>query len=622
MTGSALPTTFPTTWGANVLADGRARFRLWAPDQSSLMLRTPTGDCAMDRLDGGWFELVTDRVPVGGAYSFVLSDGFAVPDPAARAQAGDVHGPSKLVDPAAYAWATDWPGRTWEETVIYEMHVGTFTPEGTFRAAIDKLPHLADLGVTAVEVMPVAQFGGRRGWGYDGVLLYCPHAEYGAPEDFKAFVDAAHAHGLMVFLDVVYNHFGPDGNYLARYAAGFFHPERHTPWGAAIAFDEPAVRAYFVENALTWLTEYRLDGLRFDAIDHIDDPSGEPIIVEMARRIRETFDRPVHLHTEDERNIIGLHPYEDGKPTRFTAEWNDDYHNVMHPIATGDSEGYYADFVDNRWGKLARALAEGFVFQGEPSKIHGNRPRGVASAGQPLTAFVIFNQNHDQVGNRAFGERLLDLAEPDVVAAFTAVLLLSPQIPLLFMGEEWGETRPFCFFTDFDGDLAAQVRKGRRNEFAKFDAFIDPDTRDDIPDPNARSTFEASKVDWARRDAEDGRAWIAFTRALLAVRRREIAPRLHRIPARSGAIRTVEDGQVTVAWTLGDGARLTMAINLSETDGGPVPEGDVIAAVVGGGLACPGRERQTLRTLLLRSTIRRRDAGASSSRAGSARSRR
>lgn len=578
---------FSNGWGPQLLADGTTRFRLWAPDAATLSLSCEAGDIAMDALGDGWFECVTDKVPVGGGYSFRLPGGMLVPDPAARAQMDDVHGPSKLVDSAAYGWANTRPGRPWTECVIYELHIGTFTEGGTFRSAIDKLPHLAKLGVTAVEILPVAQFGGRRGWGYDGVLLYAPHEAYGGPDDMKAFVDAAHGHGLMVFLDVVYNHFGPDGNYLGLYASRFFDDARHTPWGAAIDYSEPAVRSFFVDNPLYWLSEFKLDGLRFDAIDHIRDPSDEPILVEMARRIRGRFGADVHLHTEDERNIISLHPYEAGVPQLYTAEWNDDYHNVMHPIVTGDNEGYYADFVDDHWAKLARALAEGFVFQGEPSKSHANAPRGVASAGQPLTAFVAFNQNHDQVGNRAFGERLIDLGAHDVVALFSAVLLLSPQIPLLFMGEEWGETRPFCFFTDFDGELADAVRKGRRNEFAKFDAFIDPDARADIPDPNALSTFEASRIDWAKPDTADGAAWLAFHSRLLAIRAAEVTPRLVGLRGNAGTILAVYDGVVDVAWTMGDGTRLTMAINLSDRDAGSIPPGRMIAAVVGGVLAEP-----------------------------------
>ena len=585
-------TGYATTWGANILGDGRARFRLWAPDEKQLRVRTDTGDLPMEAVGDGWFELVTDQVPVGAGYSFVLDDDSVVPDPASRAQTGDVHGPSRLVDPGAYQWRTEWSGRPWRETVIYEMHVGTFTEGGTFQSAIERLPYLAALGVTAVEIMPVAQFAGRRGWGYDGVLPYCPHEAYGTPEDFKAFVDAAHENRLMVYLDVVYNHFGPEGNHLGKYAAAFFHPERNTPWGSAIAFEETAVRAFFVDNPLYWLTEYRLDGLRFDAIDHIDDQGDEPILEAMARKVRESFGERAHLHTEDERNIISLHPYEDGKPTLFTAEWNDDYHNVIHPIATGDNQGYYADFVNEPWRKLARSLAEGFIFQGEPSKGHNGEPRGVVSTGQPLTSFVIFNQNHDQVGNRAFGERLLDISEREEVVALTAVLLLSPQIPLLFMGEEFGERRPFCFFTDFHGELADAVREGRRNEFKKFAAFSDPVSRAEIPDPNALSTFEACRLDWDRAAGYEGEDWLEIYRTLLDVRAREIVPRLSGEAPKAGRILRAEDSVVDVAWTLADGMTMTMAINMSTESVGPLPEGRVIAAVANGDLGRPATREQ------------------------------
>ncbi|MEM0906207.1 MAG: malto-oligosyltrehalose trehalohydrolase [Pseudomonadota bacterium] len=574
---------FAPTWGPT-LVDGGAKFKLFAPDVAALSLRTPSGDIPMDLKGDGWFETITDQVPVGAGYGFVLPDGLCVPDPAARAQIGDVHGLSKLVDPTDYRWKTSWSGRPWEEAVIYELHIGTFTGAGTFHAAIDRLGDLADLGVSAVEVLPIAQFGGRRGWGYDGVLLYAPHESYGTPDDFKAFVDAAHGHGLMVLLDVVYNHFGPDGNYLAHYAKSFFDPERDTPWGAALSFEDPAVRSYFSDNPLYWVEEFRLDGLRFDAIDHIKDGSEEHVLEEMARRIREHVDRPVHLCTEDERNIVALHPYVNGAPQRFTAEWNDDFHNVIHPIATGDNEGYYKDFVTDPWAKLGRALTEGFIFQGEPSKMHANEPRGVPSAGQPLTQFVIFNQNHDQVGNRAFGERLISLTDHDMLVALTAMLLLTPQTPLLWMGEEWGETNPFCFFCDFDGELAAAVRKGRRNEFSKFDAFIDPESREDIPDPNAAATFEASKIDWSRRNTPEGAAWLTLYRTLLAARREQIAPRLRGIGPNAGTLVQAEDGHIVAKWRLGDGATMTMAVNLTNASKGDRPQGQVVAAVSGGAL--------------------------------------
>ncbi|GAB5378218.1 MAG: malto-oligosyltrehalose trehalohydrolase [Acuticoccus sp.] len=574
----------PTTWGPTLLGDGTVRFRLWAPDIDHLSLRTPAGDLAMNAAGQGWFELVTDAVPVGGGYGFVLPGGLMVPDPAARAQVGDVHGLSRLVDPAGYPFRTPWQGRPWHEAVVYELHLGTFTSEGTFAAAAERLGHLADLGVTAVELMPVAQFAGRHGWGYDGVLLYAPHNAYGTPDDFKRFVDIAHGHGLMVLLDVVYNHFGPDGNYLGQYASAFFDAGRHTPWGSAIAFDKPHVRAFFIDNPLMWLTEYNLDGLRFDAIDHVRDESPEPILEEMARRIRETFDRPIHLCTEDERNIVALHPYEDGRPTRFTAEWNDDFHNMIHAIATGENEGYYADFAADRTVRLARALAEGFIFQGEPSKSHGGAPRGVPSAGQPPTAFVIFNQNHDQIGNRAFGERLIDLAEHDMVVMLTAMLLLSPQIPLLYMGEEWGETNPFSFFCDFDGELAGLVREGRRNEFAKFDAFRASVSREEIPDPNDPATFTASRIDWARPRSEAGATWLALYRRLLALRAAEVVPHLADAGADWGKVLRAEEGILAVRWRLGGGAVLEMTANLTAEDPAEMVPGRLIAAVAGGRL--------------------------------------
>ena len=352
---------YPLSWGAAFIRAGEVRFRLWAPGEERLELELDGKRAPMTRDDDGWFELVADGVRPGARYGFRLADGRFVPDPASRAQAGDVHGPSRVIDPTDYAWRTgDWRGRPWEEAVLYELHVGTFTPEGTFRAAIAKLGYLADLGVTAVELMPVAQFGGRRGWGYDGVLPYAPHPAYGSPDDMKAFIDAAHEHGLMVLLDVVYNHLGPDGNYLHCYAPAFFHPENQTPWGPAIAYERAPVRSFFIENALFWLHEYRLDGLRLDAVDHVRDPQSKPeILVEIAERVRTAItDRHVHLTTEDNRNITRLHTRgRNGEVPLYTAEWNDDVHNVLHVIATGESEGYYEDFVADPWGKLGRALA-------------------------------------------------------------------------------------------------------------------------------------------------------------------------------------------------------------------------------------------------------------------------
>ncbi len=559
---------FETSWGALPLEGGGARFRIWAPSQATMALRAEERgtDLPMRRGEDGWFELETDAVPVGGGYRFVLPDGFAIPDPAARAQIGDVHGPSRLVDPAAHAWrSANWKGRPWGETVFYELHTGTFTEKGTFAGIADRLDHLAELGVTALEVMPVAQFGGNRGWGYDGVLLYAPHVAYGGPEGLKALVDAAHERGLMMFLDVVYNHFGPDGSYLHLFAPEFFHPERQTPWGGAIAYEKPAVRSFFIENALYWLEEYRFDGLRLDAIDQIDVHSEEPILDELGAAIRARItDREVHLTTEDERNVTRLHLRdEDGRPRLYSAEWNDDFHHVAHVIATGEGEGYYADYTRDHAAKLARALSSGFVYQGESSAYKGE-PRGEPSGFLPPTAFVNFLQNHDQIGNRAFAERLTMLAPARVLEVLTAILLLSPAIPLVYMGEEWGETRSFAFFTDFHGELGDAVREGRRNEFRQWPEFASEENRAHIPDPNAESTFLASKIDWDLRfDPAHGRRLALFKR-LLKLRREEIAPRLAGIAGEAGTATMLGGDAFTVRWRMGDGAVLSLYANFEQ----------------------------------------------------------
>ena len=578
--------SFAKSWGSEFVRDGEVRFRLWAPGLDRLTLRLNGEDLPMARGEDGWFERVAIGVEAAAEYSFVLPDGEVVPDPASRAQAGDVHGPSLVVDPTSYRWRhPGWAGRPWEEAVIYELHVGTFTDEGTFRSAAEKLDHLASIGVTAVEIMPVAQFAGNRGWGYDGVLLYAPHPAYGSPDDFKWFVDEAHARGLMVLLDVVYNHFGPDGNYLALYAPEFFHPERLTPWGVAISYELDPVQSFFAENALYWLEEYNLDGLRLDAVDHADDA----LLQQIAARIRaEAWDKPIHLTTEDNRNVTLFHERgEDGSVIAYTAEWNDDFHNVTHAIATGEREAYYVDFVDDSWGKLARCLAEGYAYQGEVSPQHGE-PRGEPRAHLPPTAFVDFLQNHDQVGNRAYGERLGELTEPNMLRVLYAVLLLSPHIPLLFMGEEFAEDRPFLFFTDFHGDLAKAVTEGRRREFAKFSAFHAPDELKTIPDPNDPETFEASRLDWRKTEVGSGRIWMEYIRELLGLRREFLVPALKNAGPNSGRVVSATDGLIAIDWNLG-GATLMMRANMSDRlRPAPSIDGDIIFSEPRGQIAQPG----------------------------------
>ncbi len=516
---------FDTTWGAIRQGDA-VRFRLWAPGLDTLALRLGERELPMSTAGDGWFEAVEPASP-GTPYGFVLPDGMFVPDPAARAQAGDVHGPSLVVEPASYDWTVASPARPWAEAVIHEIHVGTFTEEGTFAAAAARMPYLADLGITAVELMPVAQFEGARGWGYDGVLLYAPHSAYGTPDDMKRLVEAAHEAGLMVLLDVVYNHFGPEGNYLSSFALDFYGHGRNTPWGDAIDFTSAAVRRFYADNALFWLLEYDLDGLRLDAIDHIHDPSDPDVLVEIARRVREARgDRPTWLTTEDNRNITRLHERApDGSTPLYDGEWNDDLHNAVHVVATGETEGYYGGFAHDPWGLYARALAEGFAYQGE-TEPGAQEGRGEPSAHLPPLAFVDFLQNHDQVGNRAMGERLIALTSQPMLDALQAIHLLSPHVPLMFMGEEYGETEPFFFFTDFHDELADAVREGRRGEFASFRMFADPEDRKAIPDPNALTTFLDFQAELARgrRRGGAGRARARADAVAPETRARRAAP--------------------------------------------------------------------------------------------------
>ncbi len=563
------------TWGAEPAANGLWRFRIWAPGLSEMNVIVEGEPRGMDRAAGGWFEAEYSAV-AGATYMFQPSSAMGpVPDPAARAQAADVHGPSVLVDPRAFAWRSRWQGRPWEETILYELHVGAFTGAHDFDGVRARLDQIADAGATAIELCPVAQFSGTRGWGYDGVLLYAPHVGYGGPIGLKRLVDAAHERNLMVFLDVVYNHFGPDGNYLSQYAPEFFHPERHTPWGAAIAFEQPAVRCFFIENALYWLDEYRIDGLRLDAIDHIDDQSEEPILVEIARAVREhDIERPVYLTTEDDRNITRLHVRDrNGRAILYDGEWNDDFHHVAHVLATGERDGYYVEYADDPRSAMMTALGEGFVQQGEPSAHRGGKPRGEPSSHLPPTAFINFLQNHDQIGNRAFGERLTTLADAPAVEVLTALLMLTPAIPLVFMGEEWGETRPFQFFCDFHGELARAVREGRRREFAKWAHFADAALRDTIPDPNDKATLERSTLDWTARNTDEGRARLALFRQITALRLKEIVPRLRGMSAMNADATAHADRGVEVSWRLGDGSRLILVANLGGSPFAVQPSG-------------------------------------------------
>jgi malto-oligosyltrehalose trehalohydrolase len=550
------------------LEEGGARFRLWAPGSREVALvlgeASARREIPMRPEPGGWHAARVEGVRAGTPYAYRVDEGEPVPDPASRAQRDDVNGPSLVVDPRDFDWTDDaWRGRPWREAVVYELHIGTFTPEGTFRSAESRLDDLAALGVTALEVMPVADFAGRRNWGYDGALPFAPDRAYGTPGDFKHFIAAAHARGLMVLLDVVYNHFGPEGNHLHRYAPQFFNPAHHTPWGAAINFDgEHAgpVREFYVHNALYWVEEFHLDGLRLDAVHAIADDSPTHIVADIARALAAGpgRERHVHLVLENDRNQSRFLRGE----VRASAQWNDDWHHAAHVLATGESDGYYGAYAARPVARLGRALAEGFAWQGEPSPFHPGEARGEPSADLPPLAFMPFLQNHDQVGNRALGERIAALADPRALELATAALLLAPSIPLLFMGEEFAASTPFLYFCDFHDDLARAVREGRRREFAAFERFRDPAARERIPDPGAQETFARSKLRWEEAGEGAHARRLALYRDLLGKRARFVAPHLagERFAAR---FETVGDAGLAVDWTLGDGARLHLRANFS-----------------------------------------------------------
>jgi len=566
-------------FGAEARADGSTRFRLWAPGAARMDLETTSGGVAsgmaMTALDAGWFEAHVAHAPAGTRYAY-RTGGARIPDPASRFNPDDVHGASMVVDPLAFEWKDGgWSGRAWEEAVIYELHIGTFTPEGTFAAAIGRLDYLADLGVTALEIMPVADFPGRRNWGYDGVLPFAPDASYGRPEELKRLVEQAHLRGLMVLLDVVYNHFGPEGNYLHAYAPQFFNARHHTPWGAAINFDAEGartVRDFFIHNALYWVEEYRFDGLRLDAVHAIADDSDPDIVTELARALRSGPGRERHIHLvlENDRNQARyLERDAAGRPLAASAQWNDDLHHALHILITGERDGYYEDYAARPLWYLGRSLAQGFGYQGEPSPHRDGATRGEPSAHLPPAAFISFLQTHDQVGNRALGERLCALAAPQALRAALACVLLAPAPPLLFMGEEFAASTPFLFFCDFGPELAAAVTRGRRHEFARFERFRDPAAQAAIPDPNDPQTFAASKLRWDEVGRAPHGEWLALHRELLALRRRLIVPRLAGM--RAGGDFRVEDGSVLrVQWTLGEGSRLHLLANFAASASVPV----------------------------------------------------
>lgn len=556
------------------LEQGGATFRLWAPSaQRVALVRSAgpdAGTAAMQRLADGWFELAVARADLDTRYAFCIDGGLTVPDPASRCNPDDVHAASALSDPRAFAWPDDaWRGRPWHEAVIYELHVGCFTAEGRFDAVIGRLDALQALGVTAIELMPVADFPGRRGWGYDGVLLFAPEASYGPPDDLKRLVAAAHARGLMVLLDVVYNHFGPDGNYLHVYAKPFFDPALPTPWGAAINLggrDSATVRDFFIHNALYWLEEFHLDGLRIDAVHAMEDRSTPHFVDQLALAVRTGpgRTRAIHLILEnDDNEAERLRRDAAGAPLLADAQWNDDVHHALHVLATGETDGYYRDFAAETLRLFGRALAEGFAYQGESSPFRNGRPRGTSSAQLPPLAFVNATQTHDQIGNRAFGERIAQLAaahgQSEALRALLACVLLAPSPPLLFMGEEYAASTPFLYFCDFAGELGQAVTAGRRAGFA------DPVQRATLPDANDARTFERSRLDWRERDTPPHAAWLALYTTLLQCRQARLVPWL--ASAGSGTFSLPVPGTLDITWPLAGGRRWRLLARLDGADG-------------------------------------------------------
>lgn len=571
-------------FGTDLLDDGRVRFRLWAPGASKVVLCLGDGDARaeleMASEQDGWFGMITDMATEGTRYRYRVDDSLEVPDPASRFQPDDVHGASAVIDPRAFQWRDqEWRGRPWHETVLYELHVGSFSEQGTYAGVQARLDELQSLGVTAVELMPLADFPGRHNWGYDGVYPFAPDSRYGTPEQLKELVQEVHRRGMMIFLDVVYNHFGPEGNYLHSYAPQFFTHRHQTPWGDGINFDgdlSTIVRQYFIHNALYWLEEYHFDGLRLDAVHAILDDSEPDILTELAARVRTDLGRHRHVHLvlENDDNAARYLPRAGEHPVRYyDAQWNDDIHHVFHVLLTGEQRGYYADYADAPAQQLARCLTEGFAYQGDPSRFRDGARRGEPSADRRITAFVNFLQNHDQVGNRAFGERIHDLAEPQAVRGATAVLLLAPSPPMLFMGQESGSTQPFPFFCDFGPDLAAAVTEGRRREFERFPEFSDPEMRTRIPDPNDPKTFEMAVLTHS-----DEHGWRAFHRRLLQLRAQEIVPRLADLGDTEAGAELVGATGIVAHWLLSDGARLNLYTNLGPdaVDGVPSVRGTVL----------------------------------------------
>jgi maltooligosyltrehalose trehalohydrolase len=554
------------TFGANVVADG-VEFRVWAPasEQVDVVLYGPDAERVepLAAEGEGWWSALVPGAGAGTRYKFRLEEGDAFPDPASRSQPDGVHEASEVVDPSGFAWTDDdWRGVPYENLVIYELHVGTATPEGTFDALIDRLDDIASLGATAVEPLPIAEFPGHRNWGYDGVFLYAPESSYGGADAFRRFVDAAHARGLAVILDVVYNHLGPEGNYLHAVTGGRYFTDRHcTPWGDAIDYGARPVREFAIQNALHWAREYHVDGLRMDATHAILDDSPTHVIAEMVQRVHASLPEGRHFvfMAEDERNenrLVSPPPAGWG----INGVWADDFHHQVRRHTAGDHEAYFSDYTGTAQD-IVRTLQRGWFYEGQRSENHG-APRGTPAEGMPPSAFVHCIQNHDQVGNRALGDRVTETVSLPVYRALSALLLLSPYTPLLWMGQEWAATTPFQYFTDHPEELGKLVTEGRRKEFGKFSAFADPAVRERIPDPQAPSTFANSRLRWDEADDMPHAGIRALYRELIVLRRTH--PALRRRDRGGMDVHALGERTIALRRTAEDGAALLLVASFDE----------------------------------------------------------
>jgi len=542
-------------------------FRVWAPKPRRVELVVGGQRLAMKESERGWWELAAVAAEAGMRYGFALDGGEVRPDPRSPSQPDGVLGLSEVVDHGAYAWNDgDWRGMQLAGAVLYELHPGTFSPDGTFDGIIEHLPHLARLGVDAIELMPVAEFSGDRGWGYDGADLFAPHHVYGGPAGLKRLVDACHSARIGVVIDVVYNHLGPSGNYLPEFAPGYFSAAHRTPWGPAFNFDGPgadAVRAFFIENALMWIRDYHMDGLRLDAVHAIVDQAPLHILEQLAlevERLSADLRRSTFVIAESELNDPRFVRNRDAGGYGLDAAWADDWHHSLHSALTGERTGYYEDFgsLEN----LGKALRQAWVYDGEWSS-HRQKTRGRRAPDLPSHSFVIAVQNHDQVGNRAAGDRMNALVDEGILQAAAALLLTAPFTPMLFQGEEWAASSPFQYFTDHsDPELGAAVREGRRREFAAFGWLPEA-----VPDPQDRATFDRSKLVWGELDEPYHRRVLDWYSALIQLRRR--------LPMRrdSAGIHTEVDDDLRTIVFQRDG--ISVRVNLGKADWiSSISEGD------------------------------------------------